>query len=313
MAFNFYYNLTSGQRKGILALCLLIVCIQAGYYVISNADLSTPAERSAEEKEWLALQSEIDALKTKKGEKDHTIYPFNPNFITDYKGYSLGMSVAEIDKLQAFRKGGKWINSAADFKNVTGVSDSLLAKLSPYFKFPDWVNKKNQQGKGKAGVGYATTGNYPEKYESKYQNNYQPKKEKAAKPALDINSALEEDLVAVYGIGPAFAKKILRRRAELGAFVSMDQMEDFKELSPEAVSGLKKSFKVTGQPQVTTININSASLQQLSRFPYFNRDIAKAIITQRSMKGKIVNFDELSKINDIFTLKSKIISLYLEY
>ena len=64
MAFNFYYNLTSGQRKGILALCLLIVGIQVGYYFISNADLSTPAEKSAEEKAAeLKVQTQVAEYK----------------------------------------------------------------------------------------------------------------------------------------------------------------------------------------------------------------------------------------------------------
>jgi len=304
---NIYHNLTKDQRKGILALCLLIIAVQTSYYFISKTDFTSETEKSSEQKQWLALQSKIDELKAKKGEKQTTIYPFNPNFITDYKGYALGMTTQQIDRLHAFRKNGKWINSAADFKTVTKVPDSLLAKLSPYFKFPDWVNKKNQQqSKGRQEYVYTEkTGNsYPEKFTSK--------KATIAKPAIDINLALEEDLIAVYGIGPAFAKKILRRRADLGAYVSLDQMEDF-DFSPEAVTGLKKSFKVGNNPQVTAININSASLKQLSRFPYFNKDIAKAIITERSMKGKIASFDELSKINDIFTLKSKIIRLYLEY
>lgn len=303
-----HYSLTKDQRKGILALCLLIVGIQVGYYFISNTNLSTKKEQSAEEKEWLALQGKIDELKAKKGAKKYIIYPFNPNYITDYKGYTLGMSVAEIDRLHAFRESGKWINSVSDFKAVTKVPDSLLAKIAPYFKFPDWVVKKEQQ-KNNPQQSYTSsakaTGNYTDKYSSFEQ--------KQVKAVVDINTALEEDLVAVYGIGPAFAKKILRRRADLGAFVHMDQMDDFKDFSPEAIAGLKKGFKIGDNPQVTTINMNSASLQQLSRFPYFNRDIAKAIITRRSMNGKIANFDELSKINDIFTLKSKIISLYLEY
>lgn len=304
---HFYYSLTKDQRKGIIGLCLLIVGIQVAYYFISNTDFSTASEKSAQEKEWLSLQSKIDELKSKKGEKKFIIYPFNPNYITDHKGYTLGMSVEEIDRLHAYRESGKWINTIADFKTVTKISDSLLSKISPYFKFPDWVNKKyGQQALPQQQIAVTP------KTVSDYHAKTAFKKE-AVKPMLDINTALEEDMVAVYGIGPAFAKKILRRRADLGAFVSMEQMDDFKEFSPEAIAGLKKGFKVGNNPQVSTININSASLQQLSRFPYFNKEIAKAIITQRSMKGKIANFDELLKINDIFTLKSKIIALYLEY
>ena len=307
MNYHFFYRYTKSQRKGLLALCLLIIFVQAGYWAATSLDYNKVQKQSAEEKEWLALQTKIDALKAARPEKKHTIYPFNPNFITDYKGYTLGMTIGQIDKLHAFRESGKWINSVADFKTVTGVPDSLLTKIAPYFKFPDWVIKKNLEAK----QGY--TNSDESKYQNKYSDKYPAKKEGIAKPELDINIAIEEDLINVYGIGPAFAKKILRRRADLGAFVSMDQMEDFDDFSPEAQAGLKKGFKVSGSPVVNKINVNTASLQQLSRFPYFNRDIAKAIITERSMKGKIDNFAELSKINDIFTLKSKIIALYLEY
>jgi DNA uptake protein ComE-like DNA-binding protein len=292
------YRFTKDQRKGIIALCLLIIAVQVGYFVINSFDFSSNAQKSEAEKQWLAHQAEIDALKAKQSGKENKLYPFNPNFISDYKGYTLGMSVKEIDKLKAFRDSGKYINSVSDFKKVTGVSDSILNKISPYFKFPDWVNKKQPVQE------YAAT--------EKYQNKYPDKKE-SQRPALDINTALEEDLINVYGIGPAFAKKILRRRADLGAFVSMEQMDDFKEFSPEALASLNKSFIVGAKPQVTTINVNTASLQQLARFPYFNRDIAKAIITERSMTGKIANFDELIKINDIFNYKSKIIRLYLDF
>jgi hypothetical protein len=60
------------------------------------------------------------------------IYPFNPNFITDFKGYKLGMSVTEIDRLLAFRKTNRYVNSAAEFQQVTQVSDSLLAQIAPF-------------------------------------------------------------------------------------------------------------------------------------------------------------------------------------
>jgi len=306
MNYHFFYRYTKSQRKGLLALCLLIVFVQVGYWVVTSFDYNSAEKQSAEEKEWLVLQTKIDALKAARPEKKNVIYPFNPNFITDYKGYTLGMTTTQIDKLHAFRKSGKWINSVSDFKTVTGVPDSLLGKISPYFKFPDWVVKKYQSDKQENAV--AET-----KFQTKYLDKFPAKKEASAKPALDINTVVEEDLISVYGIGPAFAKKILRRRSDLGAFVSMDQMDDFAEFSPEAQAGLKKGFKVSGNPSVNKININTASLQQLSRFPYFNRDIAKAIITERSMKGKFINFADLIKINDIFTLKSKIIALYLEY
>lgn len=294
------YRFTSAQRKGIFALITLIIITQIGWLIYRNYmfaySIGNPGER-----EWLAHQAELDALKTKTDSASHKIYPFNPNFISDYKAYTLGLTPAEADKIKAFRKQGKWINSAADFKAVTGVSDSLLAVLSPYFKFPDWVN--NKTALAVSNKEYTNTANKEKVFSTKT----------TAKTKADINTATQEQLEAAYGIGPAFASKIIKRRNDLGAFVSMEQMGDFADFSPEAVADLKKRFTVIGTPSVVHININTASLGQLARFPYSNRDIAKAIVTQRSMSGKIGNFDEFVKINPEILGKLKNIDLYLEY
>jgi len=295
--FGFFYRFTKGQQKGILALFALIIIFEIMYFIFTTLDFTSEKEKSTEEKQWLSLQSQIDALKVKKKEHKDTIYPFNPNYITDYKGYLLGLSTKELDKIYAYRKTGSYINSATDFKKVTGVHDTLLTKLSPYFKFsskPFYVtsgkSKKQNFGIEKTGI----------------------KSDKLVK-VLDINAALEEDLVKVYGIGPYYAKEILRRRATLGAFVSIDQIDDFVAISPEAKAELKKSFKVINQPDVEKINVNTASLLQLSRFPYFTRDIAKSIITERSMNGKLHKIDDLLRISSFPVDKVKIIALYLEF
>ena len=267
-------------------------------------DVKSAEEQSAEEKQWLALQSQIDELKAKKATTKEIIYPFNPNFISDYKGYTLGMSTAEIDRLHAFRKKGNFINSAEDFKKVTKVSNELLARLQPYFKFPDWVNKK------KGGVPHSTAAAQGFVKAERFSKTAVNENKIAV---IDINDAIEEDLDKVYGIGPAYAKKILRRRAQLGEYVSMEQMKDFPEFSTEVLQGLNKHFAVIRPPVIDKLNINTASLNQLAYFPYFNKSLAKAIITKRSMKGKIGRIEELVDINEFPVDKVKIIALYLEF
>lgn len=302
---KFFYPFTRGQRTGVLALLLLVVVIQVSYYLFSSNDFSTTSQTTRQEKDWLALQPKIDSLKSLAGEKRDTIYPFNPNFISDYKGYTLGLSLAEIKRLHDFRKTGKYVNSAEDFQDVTKVSDVQLAKISPYFKFPDWVSKKEKSSK----IAYVDFDD--KKFDKSFGKSEKSDKKNLVK--IDLNTALEEDLDKVYGIGPAFAKKILRKRAQLGAFVSMEQMDEFTEFSPEAINGLRHKFMIGPQPEVIKVNINTASLNQLSYFPYFNRSIAKSVITRRSMKGKISNIEELLDINDFPVDKVKIIALYLDF
>ena len=287
--FKAIYNFTKEQKKGVLSLFALIVTLQATYYFV---DFSTPHVASPDEVAWLAQQPKIDSLKLTSKETIYKMYPFNPNFITDFKGAKLGMSVAEIDRLLRFRKTGKYANSPEEFQKVTGISDSLLAAIAPYFKFPDWVTNKQSYG-----------------------SNYKPFVKFPKKPdlkVLEINVATKEDLMNISGIGDALSDRILNQKQTLGGFVAMEQLDEIWGLSPEVLTSLKKYFKLTSLPNINKININSASIKQLSQFYYFKGPISRNIVLYRSMNGDI-KIEDLTNIKGFPVDKVKIIALYLDF
>ena len=288
-----YFLFSTQQRTGIFLLLICIVAIQLGWFFYNTTSSSNDLQ-TQEEKQWLGLQSQIDSLKTLSSEKKYEIRPFNPNFISDYKGYKLGMSVAQIDRLFAFRKTNQYVNSAKEFQAVTKVSDSLLRAIAPYFKFPDWVaNKKTP----KAFVAYEKTSF--------------AKKEKIA--ILDINAATQEDLMKINGIGAGFSDRILKFRESLGGFVSMEQMQDVWGLPPEVIEKLNLSFRINAQPALKKIDINNATVKEIAQFPYFRFAIAKEIVTYRSMHGDFKNANDLTKIKGLSIDKATIIALYLTF
>ena len=284
-------HFSNSQKIGLLLLFAVIFIMQ---FLIFYVDFSAPLiENEAEKQKWLSFQTEIDSLKQERELETPKIYPFNPNFITDFKGYKLGMSIAEIDRLLAFRKTNKYVNSPQEFQAVTKVSDSLLGAIAPYFKFPDWV--KNKQG-------------------STFQNyafNVKSKKEMLV--VKDINTASQEDLKKVYGIGDGLSVRILKEKDRFGSFVSMDQIDDVWGLSPEVVIEIKKSFKIQSTPNVKKIKINEASIKQLMELPFFRYALAREIVICRSNNGDFQNSADLTKIKDFPVDKIKIIALYLEF
>jgi DNA uptake protein ComE-like DNA-binding protein len=285
-----HFIFSKSQRIGIFLLLLLVIGFQL---IVFFVDFSKIEIENSEEQKWLTIETEIDSLKQEQLNYVPKIYPFNPNFITDFKGYKLGMSNAEIDRLLAFRKTNKYVNSAQEFQEVTRISDSLLKVIAPYFKFPDWVTKRKSN-------------NYFV-YDKKDFN----KKEKIVQ--IDINQATAEDLIKVYGIGPALSERILKEKVKFGSFVSMEQLKDVWGLSPEVIENLNKYFKISAVPNVKQIKINDASIKELMQFPYFKYVLAKEIVTFRSMNGEIKNIEDLSKINGFPVDKVKIIALYLEF
>jgi len=285
-----YFQFSATQQSGIFVLLGLIFLLQLCYFLI---DFSSSENDSSEKQEWLAVQSEIDSLKEKNATTVYKMYPFNPNFITDFKGYKLGMSVAEIDRLLDFRKTNRYVNSVTEFQAVTMVSDSLLQTISPYFKFPDWVTKRKQN-------------KFVDYTKSKFD-----KKERFV--VKDINEASQDDLIKIYGIGPALSERILKEKDKLGSFVSMEQMQHIWGLSPEVIENLNKYFNVTASPKIKKLKINDASVKELLQFPFFKYALAKEIVTYRSMNGKIQSSADLTKINGFPVEKINIIALYLEF
>lgn len=283
-----FLHYSKSQQIGIVLLFLIILVAQSIYFF---KDFNSVYKVDKEQAAWIANQRIIDSVQLQQANYKPTIYPFNPNFITDFKGYKLGMSVEEIDRLLAFRKQNKFVNSASEFQAVTKVSDSLLKAISPYFKFPDWVKNK--------------------------KNNYQPFENKNYSKAekvivLDINEATKEDLMKVYGIGDKISDRILTEKEKYGGFVSMEQMQFVWGLSPEVIENLNKYFEVKSAPKIKRININNASVKELSQFPFFKYALAKDIVIYRSMNGDIKT-EDLSKIKGFPIDKIKIIALYLEF
>ena len=286
-----YFLFSREHRGGIFLLFVIVVFVQLGYYFLGNYFVST--KNNTEDKAWLLVQSEIDSLKNIQFTKKHTIYPFNPNYITDYKGYKLGMSIQEIDRLHAYRNKGKFVNSATEFQQVTKVSNSFLSKISPYFKFPDWVTNKKVTAS--------------EKF-----HKFLPM-EKVKIIPKDINAATRDELIAVYGIGEKLADKILLEKEKFGGFVSMDQFQFVWGVSPEAINDLEKRFFVIIPEGVKKIAINDSSIKELAKFPYFNYVIAKEIVIYRTMHNGIKEIADLTKIKGMPNEKIKIIALYLEF
>lgn len=279
------------HRSGIFLLAVLIISCQILYFFVSDNLFEN--NKIKEDKAWLLVQNEIDSLKQIVSTKKDTIYPFNPNFISDYKGYKLGLSVAEIDKLHQFRKQNKYVNSAKEFQNVTNVSDEVLNKIAPYFKFPDWITNKSSN-------------TY-----TKFQK-FLPK-EKVAIIQKNINLATREDLIAVYGIGEKLADKILSEKEKFGEYVSMEQFQFIFGISPEAIEDLQKRFFVKNTATINKIAINDLSIKELAKFPYFNYQLAKDIVVYRTMNNGIKEIADLAKIKGMPNEKIKIIALYLEF
>lgn len=286
-----HFKFNKQERSGIFFLLLFIVLLQIGYFYYKSKVFNTKDVFVLNEKQ----QKSIQLLKEEKQKKDSLyLFPFNPNFINDAKGYKLGMSLEEIDRLHQFRTTGKYVNSDEEFQNITLVSDSLLAIIAPYFKFPEWVTTASKSAK-------QFTNNKASKFVEKEISIIKQ----------DINLATASDLKKISGIGDKLSERIIKFRDRLGGFLVDEQLFDVYGLAPEVAKKALHNFTVIEKPTIVKINLNTCTASDLSQLLYINYALSKRIINYRNAEYGIKTFEELTKIEGFPAEKINRISLYL--
>ncbi|MGY5352780.1 helix-hairpin-helix domain-containing protein [Wenyingzhuangia sp. IMCC45533] len=271
---------SKSQRNGIICLVLLILLAQSFIFFVDF-------DKSEHQQTILLpeIQQKIDSLSKITDYKKRKVKPFNPNYLSDYKAYQLGLSVAQINRLFEYRKTGKYINSAKDFKEVTNVSDSLLRYLTPSFKFPKRV--------------------FPQKlvHQKKIEERIIVK---------DINKANQNDLIRIRGIGVKRAQSIVKYRKLLGGYSFDNQLDEVWGIPANVLIELKKRYKVISKPILKKVNVNKATVNELNKVVYINYKQAQSIIDYRNEVAEIQNLAELKSISNFPVDKFDLISLYLQ-
>ena len=278
---HFWY--TKNQRNGILLLLGIIIILQFLYHNINFRDTGLVSFNQAE---ISVFQYQIDSLKLASIEdRKFKIYPFNPNFISDYKGYQLGMKTKEIDRLLAYRKKRLFVNSAKEFQTITKVSDSLLQKISPYFKFPEWVQKKNKEKKERLTFTTKTKMNISDI------------------SSTDINEATQYDFSLINGVDEYLSERIIKYRSKLQGFSIPEQLFEVWDLEKGVGTKILQTFSIQKKPTIIKTNINTASFKEILSNPYIDYELCIKIF---DFKDEVAELQSISEIKNIegFPLKN---------
>jgi DNA uptake protein ComE-like DNA-binding protein len=274
-----FLNLTKSQRRGILwTLAIFLVLHLALWFYPKN----NPKEPSLFILDSLAQQKVDSLIAVKPTETKDTIYPFNPNYISDFKAYQLGISMEVVQRIRSFRDSGKYINSLQDFKNVTQLPDDKLTQIHPYLKLPK-------------------------------QRFSAPEPTKVVRITKELNGASETDLQEVYGIGEVYAKRIIDLRNKIGGFLVKDQLNDVWGLTPETQSRIWEHFTLDSIPTIKKKDINEITIAELSALHYISPSLASQIVVVRTQKDTLASWEDLSGIQQLDSIKKARLSLYLSF
>jgi competence ComEA-like helix-hairpin-helix protein len=129
--------------------------------------------------------------------------------------------------------------------------------------------------------------------------------------AIDINTADSAAWVALSGIGPGFAKRIMTYREKLGGFYQVDQLKEVYGLDSLWVKENKALLKV-GAGVYRFLAINQVEWKDF-KHPYLPYGQSKVVLAYRKQHGVLKDFEALEKIQLLDLVAWKRLKPYLSF
>jgi competence ComEA-like helix-hairpin-helix protein len=206
------------------------------------------------------------------------LFVFDPNTITNQQLQQLGFNKKSAQTFLKFRDRGFVFKEKIDLKKVYGISDNFYSKLEPYII----IENKNSAANLKS--------NKSESNVTASANKNQTK--------VELNTADSLALLDINGIGPAFAKRILKYRSLLGGFVSVEQLKEVYGFTDEMFEKIKPNVTANAE-LIKKINLNKDDFRTVNKHPYLSYELTKTlfdwgrktVITATNLKD-IINDDQ---------------------
>jgi len=109
---------------------------------------------------------------------------------------------------------------------------------------------------------------------------------------IEINSADSITLDLLPGIGPSFARRIIKYRGMLGGFAYPEQLKEVYGMDSARYYGFISQVRIDTSG-IRKIDINKATFKELLAHPYLEYEQVKAIANFRDKKGRLGSPGEL--------------------
>lgn len=292
-SFIAFLSYGKSERIAIIVIILLIISTVILPSVYKRYDKPLPADDKIFDKEIaeflkneesaaIVEQSGFDFTNPERSVVKQIINPFqfDPNTLNAEGWKRLGFSEKQASGILRFRDKGGYFRKKEDLKKLYAVTDEVYIALEPFVT----ISQNNEPSYNKTSVG---------------QNPSNASKFFSERYKAELNSADSAELVKVYGIGPATARRIIRYRERLGGYNSVDQLREVSGIDSAKFEMIREG--VFADPDVVRkIEINKATISQLRQHPYIDYYIAKAIVDNRVKKGAYTSPEELSEIPLIY-------------
>lgn len=294
------------QAWAFLIALLLAAC---GWIVYEQHFATNDPGKHAEEERalqaWLAERAFADSTeRTSTGEtlrgtgysrlSEAEVFAFDPNHLPIEQWQRLGLSEKQAQAIHRYEERGGEFRSKADLARMRVIRPELIEQWWPYIQLPDSSTAKHGSQRGE---GYARNDWQRDTTRGRWSDAGKGWDERANSTAarrLEVNTCDSVQLEALPGVGPSFARGIIRYRDQLGGYFTLDQLAEVYVLhdKPDAVARLKELL-VVDTMMVMKLPINACTVEQLAAHPYLRWKLAKPLFAYRQQHGPFKSIDAI--------------------
>lgn len=283
----FYYSRT--ETRGIVLLSLLIVLvngIRLYRHYSQRGEIYIDPKELAAIKEWTNERAKEEATKSNRfstpSKKGLTISAsFNPNEIGQKEWMAMGFSEKESISILRFRERCGGFKNMHQIQKIYCINEERFAQMAPFIDLPETQFKQNpiHNEKSKAFI------------------------------RLELNSADSLSLLSLRGIGPGWARRILKRRVQLGGFYQKEQLLELKGFSDTLLQNIESHIWIDTN-SIQKLAINTITSEEIQKHPYCWYGVGKSIVNYRLQHGP---YRSLSELKNIYTLKPEMYEKLVHY
>lgn len=288
-------SLHTAERRGTAALIVLMLASGGAYWYYRHQYRPSTGHLEplrAELEAWLAQRDSAERRDAESAAATAP-FPFDPNEIDADAWQRLGLSARQAAAIDRYRSKGGRFRSKADLGRFRAIRPDQFERLRPFILLPDSLARAKASEDPRTNAP-ATGSSAPRQ---RAEEAATAPREAAAHRRVEVNTADSAALVALPGIGPAFARGIIRYRERLGGYRSLDQLAEVHVLKdkPDALLRLKELL-IADTLAIRRIPINSCTAEELAAHPYARWAVAKPVIAYRQQHGPFGSLEELRAI-----------------
>lgn len=272
-----YLVISKKERTGALLLAILVASIWLLPKYFHREELDPAVIRLADE------QLAHKPMKEEVVIHELKFAPFDPNTADDQTWLDMGITTRNLQTIRRFQSKGGQFRVKEDLQRIYGIRPDVISRIMPYARIA---------ARPRSPARTSTYRPYPKPAQSAYEPRVFKKQNI---DVVDLAKADTTALIALPGIGPTLARRIIQFRDKCGGFYSPDQIAEVYGLK-DSVFQLIRPFLVITEPSPRKLVINALTIDSLAAHPYVTYSEARAIVKYREQHGPFRQEEELLKI-----------------